>query len=94
MHNPVSSLPRSGILLSQFLQETEKEKRKSNRSSKSCQIRKRPLIIKFLRSVSEVHGFSERGRQRLVRHQHAHTLDFNVTLATRGIVIDFAGILG
>jgi hypothetical protein len=26
------------------------EKRKSNRSSKSCQIRKRPLIIKFLRS--------------------------------------------
>jgi len=26
-------------------EETEKKKRKSNRSSKSCQIRKRPLII-------------------------------------------------
>ncbi len=44
------SLPRSGILLSQFLQETEKKKRKSNRSSKSCQIRKTPLITKFLSS--------------------------------------------
>ncbi len=43
-------LPHSGILLSQFLQETEKKKRKSNRSSKSCQIRKNVLIIKFLRS--------------------------------------------
>jgi hypothetical protein len=43
-------LPHTGILLSQFLRETEKKKRKSNRSSKSCQIRKRPLIIEFLRS--------------------------------------------
>jgi len=43
------SLSRSGIVLSQFLQETEKKKRKSNRSSKSCQIRKRLFLIKFLR---------------------------------------------
>jgi hypothetical protein len=34
------SLPHSGILLSQFLQETEKKKRKSFGSSKSCQIKK------------------------------------------------------
>jgi hypothetical protein len=40
------SLPRSGILLSQFLQETEKKKSKSNRSSKSCQIRKRAFVTK------------------------------------------------
>ena len=40
MQNPVSSLPRSGILLSQFLLETEKKKRKSSRSSKSCHIKK------------------------------------------------------
>ena len=50
------SLPRSGILLSQFLQETEKKKRKSNRSSKSCQIRKRPLIIEFLRRYGGLKG--------------------------------------
>jgi heptosyltransferase-3 len=54
-------LPRSGILLSQFRPrpprkrercgqaETEKKKRKSFRSSKSCQIRKCPLISEFLR---------------------------------------------
>jgi hypothetical protein len=40
------SLPLSGILLSQFLQETEKKKRKSFRSSKSCQIKKDiPMLI-------------------------------------------------
>jgi hypothetical protein len=38
------SLPPSGILLSQFLRETEKKKSKSNRSSKSCQIRKRAFV--------------------------------------------------
>ena len=43
-------LPRSGILLSQFLQETEKKKRESNRSGKSCRIRKRAVMLEFLRS--------------------------------------------
>jgi hypothetical protein len=38
------SLPPSGILLSQFLPKTEKKKRKSNRSGKSCQIRKRAFV--------------------------------------------------
>jgi hypothetical protein len=50
------SLPHSGILLSQFLQETEKKKRKSFRSSKSCQIRKRPLII-VRWSISAIYCF-------------------------------------
>ena len=51
------SLPRSGILLSQFLQETEKKKKKSKRSSQSCQIRKRAVTIEFLRTfVSKTLG--------------------------------------
>ena len=51
--------------LSQFLQETEKKKRKSNRSSKSCQIRKRPLIIEFLRRYGGLKGVEIAGMMNL-----------------------------
>jgi len=69
-----SSLPRSGILLSQFLQETEKKKRKSNRSSKSCQIRKRPL------SNLRIEGLRHRNTKELV----TLWLDSNVIISRKG----------